>query len=388
MNIPSIVDFCLKNVFTEFDRDYNLKAYYDMLFKDKKFLKAAEKGLEKPNGVYCPSVYHKDMKTFFGYSVLGGFNDRGIEVSVPDLFKHGIKFNGNILTNINVANIAKWVVRGTDTDFSVASVSVTTNLASYTFQYIFTRAPYQEGHASKNANMSGADPLYKLSVWIDKARNTVVYINEETKAEEALLKKLFVPNQEKVFAFSELQEAFFTKKYFSKGLKKDKEKFDNFKNKKYYYSVNLNDEVAKNYAQFLKDKIKSDEEDKRQQEFNERFFKQRFEENSSKFTGENQQKANDNSSAGNGGQKKAANQSTQKNYYEHLNISPNASQDEIRKAYFKAIKKVHPDLCGNSELNDELSKKLNKIYDTLKDEDKRKKYDSTIRSSSQSSFNF
>jgi molecular chaperone DnaJ len=61
-----------------------------------------------------------------------------------------------------------------------------------------------------------------------------------------------------------------------------------------------------------------------------------------------------------------------KSLYEALGVSKNATQDEIKKAYRKLVREVHPDRNPGSE---DRFKEVQGAYDVLSDPDKRKQYD-------------
>ena len=61
-----------------------------------------------------------------------------------------------------------------------------------------------------------------------------------------------------------------------------------------------------------------------------------------------------------------------KSLYESLGVSKNATQDEIKKAYRKLVREVHPDKNPGSE---ERFKEVQGAYDVLSDPEKRKQYD-------------
>lgn len=59
-------------------------------------------------------------------------------------------------------------------------------------------------------------------------------------------------------------------------------------------------------------------------------------------------------------------------YYDILGLNPDASPDEIKKAYRKLALQNHPD---KNPLNEEKFKEINTAYEILSNEEKRKKYD-------------
>lgn len=63
------------------------------------------------------------------------------------------------------------------------------------------------------------------------------------------------------------------------------------------------------------------------------------------------------------------------NPYETLGVAPNASQDDIRKAYRKAAKETHPDLNPGKPEAEKRFKEINAANDIIGDEDRRKRYD-------------
>lgn len=63
-----------------------------------------------------------------------------------------------------------------------------------------------------------------------------------------------------------------------------------------------------------------------------------------------------------------------KSLYQTLEVSENASQDEIKKAYRKLARKYHPDV-NKEKIAEEKFKEINAAYEILSDEQKRKQYD-------------
>jgi DnaJ-class molecular chaperone len=61
--------------------------------------------------------------------------------------------------------------------------------------------------------------------------------------------------------------------------------------------------------------------------------------------------------------------------YEILNITPDATRDEIKVAYRKLALKYHPDKCKDDDAEQKF-KRIHAAYEILSDPDKRKKYDS------------
>ena len=62
-------------------------------------------------------------------------------------------------------------------------------------------------------------------------------------------------------------------------------------------------------------------------------------------------------------------------YYKILGISKTASEDEIKKAYRKIARKLHPDLNPNDKQANKNFQEINEANEVLSDPEKRKKYD-------------
>lgn len=64
-----------------------------------------------------------------------------------------------------------------------------------------------------------------------------------------------------------------------------------------------------------------------------------------------------------------------KDPYETLGVAPDASAEDIRKAYRRLAKKLHPDLNPGDKKSEESFKEVSGAYDLLSDADKRRRFD-------------
>ena len=69
-----------------------------------------------------------------------------------------------------------------------------------------------------------------------------------------------------------------------------------------------------------------------------------------------------------------------KNYYVTLGISRGANKNQIKKAYRRIAKKVHPDTTQSIDAQE--FREAREAYETLADEDTRRQYDATLKSHS------
>ena len=61
-------------------------------------------------------------------------------------------------------------------------------------------------------------------------------------------------------------------------------------------------------------------------------------------------------------------------YYADLGVARDATADDIKKAYRRAARKLHPDVNSGPEAEEQF-KKVSQAYDVLSDPEKKRSYD-------------
>ena len=74
-----------------------------------------------------------------------------------------------------------------------------------------------------------------------------------------------------------------------------------------------------------------------------------------------------------------------KDPYKVLGLSREASQDDIQQAHRKLVRKYHPDANPEDPRAEERFKEVQRAYEVLSDEKKRREYDEGLRTSSRGS---